>query len=138
VNKIRISYRPDKDGEDYGWLELAVQADGFAGAVGFWSQPYWFSDFAKRLNEFPIDPSNPPEVTIHATQAKLRPTIQMKLEPADAQGQLWLMVWLADDWDTKNQVSLGTTATYAWAQRFSEALGQFVEPPHPTVEMEIY
>ena len=137
MNIVRISYKPDEDGENYGWLELVIQAEGFAGAVGFWSHPDWFSDFAKHLNSFPISMPDSPEVTINATQDQLQPTIYMKLEPVDAHGHLRLVVSLSDDQGTKNRVSLTAPATYAWAQRFSQALQRLIVPPHAPVEMEI-
>ena len=132
--RIRVGYRPSDDG--YGWLEMVVSADSFRGEIGLRSHPGAFTDFARALAPFPLDPAPLPEVEIgYGGQT---PQVSIRIEPAGSKGELNMSVSLFDGSETLNRVSMIVPVTSGWLQQFAAALRPLIDEPHEELDLPIY
>lgn len=97
---LRLTLHRDDDGT--GELVAQVSAGGFAGTSSAWFHLESIAAFARRIGEFPIDFSTPPELAggywDEARPASLKQThLSIRVYPVTPRGQIGVRVVLATD-----------------------------------------
>jgi hypothetical protein len=113
--------------DDFGWLAVTAEADGFRGANGFWVQWQKVGEFAERLSQFPFPSDTPIEAEWGYSEngAYTRVTF-ISLRPSNARGKVAVMVDLTDYYDVRRRSQLVLETTYANIASFREELEQLM------------
>lgn len=95
---LSFSYQfSDDPNDDFGWLDVKVIGDKFAGHGGFWVQSQDVKEFGEVLSAYPIRPEAPIKAAWgYEPWEGDSLVVSVEVTPADKRGNLLVQVWLRD------------------------------------------
>jgi hypothetical protein len=94
---LSFSYQWSGDpNDDFGWLDVKVIGDKFAGHGGFWVQWQDVKEFGEDLSAYPILPDAPIKAAWGYEWGGDSLVVSVEVAPADKRGNLSVQVWLRD------------------------------------------
>ena len=129
VGSVTFAYEFSGDpNDDFGWLAVTAEADGFRGANGFWVQWQDVGEFAERLSQYPFPSDEPIEAEWgYSEEGAYTRVTYVSLRPTDARGNITVTVDLADYYDVRRRCQLVLQTTYANIADFGEGLRKLME-----------
>jgi hypothetical protein len=119
--------------DDFGWLDVKVVGDKFAGQGGFWVQWQDVRKFGEDLSVYPILPESPIKATWgYEPWEGDSLVVSVEVAPADTRGNLSVRVWLRDyvengDGTLLNCVRTTFQTNYSEIENFRIALGALMD-----------
>src|SRR3954454_15922634 len=128
TGSLTFAYEFSSDpNDDFGWLAVTAEADGFRGASGFWVQWQDVGEFAERLLQYPIPSDAPIEAEWGYSEDKTYTRVTfISLSPSNARGNVDVTIDLADYYDVRRRSHLVLETTYANIASFRQGLEQLM------------
>ncbi len=131
MGQLTLKYRYDESffdarlvRDDFGWLELSVATDRFAGSGGFWVQWGQVREFGESLSAFPIAPDAPVSAEWGAGDAVI---LGVTISPANATGDLRVRVEIADSFEPVRRVCTTFLTHYPDIEAFGRAIARHMD-----------
>ena len=124
MDMLSLSYKHDADpDDDFGQLQVAVNASGFSGSGFMWVQWQDIEEFAADLAAFPL-PANPPVSLRRGFNDLVGDDLRIAIEiqPADARGNLRVDVTIADYIEPARRIRTTFNTLYPQLETFQRSI----------------
>jgi hypothetical protein len=123
MSELRLTFAPDEDGNDYGWLDVSVRADGFIAHAGTLVRTDQLADFAGALATYPIGPDAGITLATKITGDDVRITVV----PLNSRGHLEVSVALSHHGQQLTQTAkISVVSDYADLETFRLQLTRII------------
>ena len=129
MSKLILRYTFDRDpGDDFGWLDVAVETPRFSGHAGFWVQWQDVEEFGNSLSTYPISESAP-----LAAAWGFEPwegealVISLQIAPANLAGDLKVRVEIADQHALSERLRTSFITDYSELEPFRIGIERLIK-----------